>query len=147
MSSALADLPGSPEFSTPALPSPGFPDFGAPDLPIPHVTGTPGLPDVFPGGLPTVSMANDFAVQRDFSGTPGGLPMMARLPAPLSQLSGLSQAASGLSQLTNVAGRQAQLISSLAQHGSQQQAPLADHVKESDDNDGATRSTASRRSR
>ncbi|ARG57986.1 EspA/EspE family type VII secretion system effector [Mycobacterium kansasii] len=139
VSSALADLPGSPEFSTPALPSPGFPDFGAPDLPIPHVTGTPGLPDVFPGGLPTVSMANDFAVLRDFSGTPGGLPMMARLPAPLSQLSGLSQAASGLSQLTNVAGRHAQLISSLAQHGSQQQAPLADHVKEGDDNDGATR--------
>lgn len=99
----------------------------------------PGLPDVFPGGLPTVSMANDFAVLRDFSGTPGGLPMMARLPAPLSQLSGLSQAASGLSQLTNVAGRHAQLISSLAQHGSQQQAPLADHVKEGDDNDGATR--------
>ncbi|EUA01377.1 hypothetical protein I547_3667 [Mycobacterium kansasii 824] len=48
---------------------------------------------------------------------------MAQLTAPFSRLTGLPGAAGGLSQLTNTAGQQAQMISSLTQQGARPQAP------------------------
>ncbi|ARG54780.1 EspA/EspE family type VII secretion system effector [Mycobacterium kansasii] len=136
VSLAFADLPGSPEFSMPTLPSPGFPDFGAPHLPIPTLAGLAILPT-----------ADELAALPDLSGALAGEPglanlsTMAQLAAPLSQLSGLSGAAGGLSQLTNIAGQQAQMISSLAQQGAQQHAALADQVRKDDHNDGAAAGT------
>lgn len=123
VSLVFADLPGSPEFSMPTLPTPGFPDFGAPDLPIPQLAA---LPDVS-SALACLGLAD--------------LSTVAQLAVRLSQLTELSGAASGLSQLSNVAGQQAQMISSLAHQSAQQQATLADHVRKDDDNDGAAGGT------
>ncbi|KEP39943.1 hypothetical protein MKSMC1_49910 [Mycobacterium kansasii] len=143
---ALADLPGSPEFSVPDLAGPGFPDFGAPDLTTPTLTGMPSVPDVFPGGLPAIPTADESAALPDVSGAraglgPANLPTIAQLAAPLSALSGLSGATGGLSQLSNLAAQQAQMISSLAQQSAQQPATLADQVTQNDDTVGAAAGT------
>ncbi|EUA19605.1 hypothetical protein I545_1874 [Mycobacterium kansasii 662] len=148
---ALADLPGSLEFSVPNLPSPGFPDFGAPHLPIPQLAGMPSLPnsstgrpnlaDVFAGGMSNVPTADELPALPGLAealaampslnlanlATMTSQPAMAQLAASLSQLTGLSGAAGGLGQLANTAARQAQMISSVTQQGVQQLTTPADH--------------------
>ncbi|EUA01366.1 hypothetical protein I547_3659 [Mycobacterium kansasii 824] len=69
------------------------------------------------------------------------LPAMAQATAPPSQLTGLSGAASGLGQLANTAGQQAQMISSLAQQGAQQHATRTGHATQDDDTVGAAADT------
>ncbi|ARG59730.1 EspA/EspE family type VII secretion system effector [Mycobacterium kansasii] len=126
VASAFAHLPGSPEFSMPDLPTPGFPDLGTPYLRVPQLAGMPSLGDLFcsPDGMHGLDLANPTTTSQ---------PTMAPLTARLSQLTGLSGAASGLSRLANTAGQQAQMISSLAGQGAQQHATLAGHATRDDD--------------
>lgn len=149
VSLVFADLPGAPEFGVPNLPAPGFPDFGAPHMPIPHLTGMPTLPDVSPDGLPMVPTNNDLVALPGFADAfatvpsrgLAKLPAMAQATAPPSQLTGLSGAASGLGQLANTAGQQAQMIYSLAQQGAQQHATRTGHATQDDDTVGAAADT------
>ncbi|QUR69423.1 EspA/EspE family type VII secretion system effector [Mycobacterium spongiae] len=150
---AIPGLPGFPELpgfpSLPGLPGiPGFP--GLPGLPsVPDMfPGLPGLGDLLPGvgnlgGLPTWT---DLAALPDFlggfAGLPGlsfgnllgfaALPTVGQVSATMGQLQHLVAAGGGPGQLGSMAGQQAQMISSQAQQGGQQQATLVDDVQRDD---------------
>lgn len=125
---------------------PGFPDFGGGLIPgFPGLPGLPGIPNLFPG-LPSLSdllpgVGNlgklpswtELAALPDFLGGFAGLPSLsfgnllnfAQLPgvanitSTMTQLQSLMTAGGGPSGLGNMAGQQAQMISSQVQQGGQ----------------------------
>ncbi|WP_414684381.1 EspA/EspE family type VII secretion system effector [Mycobacterium marinum] len=122
LGAAFAGLPGAPEFHLASGAGVGLPDFGAPGLPIPPLRGMPSLPD--PGHLPDVS---DLSGPPDVSAALAGLPTIAHLSTTLGQLGGLARPTSAASQLAATATQHAQMISTPAHRGAQQQTPLPGH--------------------
>ncbi|MDC9002832.1 EspA/EspE family type VII secretion system effector [Mycobacterium marinum] len=82
LGSALAELPGAPQFHLATEAGAGLADFGAPGLPIPPLTGMPPLPD--PAHLPTLPDLPDV------SAVLAALPTIAPLSTTLGQLGGLA---------------------------------------------------------
>ncbi|WP_261899016.1 EspA/EspE family type VII secretion system effector, partial [Mycobacterium marinum] len=104
LGSALAALPGAPQFHLATEASAGLTDFGAAGLPIPPLTGMPTPPDV-----------SDLSGLADVSGALVGLPTIASLSTTLGRLAGLAGPTNAASQLANTATQQAQMIATLAQ--------------------------------
>ncbi|MDC8985523.1 EspA/EspE family type VII secretion system effector [Mycobacterium marinum] len=118
LGSALAALPGAPQFHLATDAGAGFADFGAPGLPIPPLTGMPTLPDA------------------------SGLPTIASLSTTLGQLSGLAGPTNAASQLANTATQHAQTIATMAQqHSSRAGHPTPDHGTDNPDTEGAAAAT------
>ncbi|MDC8985542.1 EspA/EspE family type VII secretion system effector [Mycobacterium marinum] len=88
LGSALAGLPGAPQFHLATDAGAGLADFGAPGLPIPPLTGMPTPPD-----LPGVSDLPDVF----------GLPTIASLSTTLGQLSSLAGPTNAARQPANTA--------------------------------------------
>ncbi len=138
-------IPGLPDFGGLI---PGFPDFGGggglipgfPALPgMPRVPnlfpGLPGLGDLFPGvgNLGKLPTWTELAALPDFLGGFAGMPALsfsnllsfAQLPgvgqitSTMGQLQQLMAAGGGPGQMGNMAGQQAQMISSQVQQGGQ----------------------------
>ncbi|GJO45671.1 hypothetical protein NJB1604_24800 [Mycobacterium marinum] len=85
LGSALAGLPGAPQFHLATGARAGLPDFGAPGLPVPPLTGMPTPPDV--------------------SGVLAGLPTIAPLSTTLGRLGGLAGPTNAVSPTATTATR------------------------------------------
>ncbi|OBK13725.1 EspA/EspE family type VII secretion system effector [Mycobacterium asiaticum] len=136
-------IPGLPDFGGLI---PGLPGFGGDFPSFPGLPGLPGIPNLFPG-LPSLNdllpgMGNlgqlptwtDLAELPDFLSGFAGLPSLsfgnllnfAQLPgvasisSTMGQLQQLMAAGGGPGQMGSMAGQQAQMISSQAQQGAQQ---------------------------
>ncbi|MDC8985522.1 EspA/EspE family type VII secretion system effector [Mycobacterium marinum] len=124
LGSALAGLPGAPQFELATDAGAGLADFGAPGLPIPPLTRMPSLPGL--SDLPDVS----------------GVPTIASLSTTLGQLSGLAGPTNAARQPANTATQHAQTIATLAQqHSSRAGHPTPDHDTDNPDTAAAATTT------
>ncbi|MDC8985521.1 EspA/EspE family type VII secretion system effector [Mycobacterium marinum] len=131
LGSALAGLPGAPEFHLATEAGAGLTDFGAAGLPVPPLTGMPIRHDV-----------SDLSGLADVSGVLAGVSAIAPLSTTLSQLGGLAGPTNAASQLANIATQHAQMLATLApQHTPRAGHPTPDHDTDNPDTPGAAAAT------
>ncbi|MDC8985541.1 hypothetical protein [Mycobacterium marinum] len=134
LGSALAGLPGAPQFHLATEARAGLTDFGAPGLPIPPLTGMPTPPD--PAHLPSLPDLPDV------SAVLVGLPTIAPLSTALGRFGGLAGPPNAASQLADTATQHTQMIATLTpQHTPRAGNPTPDHDSGSPDTAGAAAST------
>ncbi|MDC8985545.1 hypothetical protein [Mycobacterium marinum] len=137
LGSALAAVPGAPEFHLATGVGAGLADFGTPRLPIPPLTGMPTLPSLL--DLPDVSDLLDLC---DVSAVLAGVRAIASLSTTLRQLGGLAGPTKTVSQPASTATQHAQMITRLAHRGAQQHPTRAGHHTRDHDSSDTSPHTA-----